>query len=114
MRAGSPWNATRSGASSSQRCTTLSSGNRSRNTASMAVQRLGRGALLGNEIKVAATPVLVGHVLRRVAEQPDREPPALPVRRAHPRERIVERVGRLVEVPRLQPPFDSGRIVLDA
>ena len=45
---------------------------------------------------------------------PTERPRPAAAARAHARERVVERVGRLVEVARLEPPLEPGRVDLDA
>ena len=80
----------------------------------VAGQRIVCGRLVGDEVEVLAAPRKLGHDVRRVAEEPHRQPPAVVRRRADERDRLVDRLGRLVEIARLQPALDPRRIDLDA
>ena len=77
-------------------------------------QRVVRGGLVGDEIEVLPAPCELGDDVGGVAEQPDRERATSTSRLAHAGERVVERLGRLVEIPRLEPALDPGRVDLDA
>ena len=80
----------------------------------VAGERVVRGRLVGDEIERLAAPRQLRHDLGGVAEQADRERPALARGGPHARERVVERLGRLVQVPRLEPAPDPLGIDLDA
>ena len=73
-----------------------------------------RRGLIRDEVEGLAAAGELRHDFGRVAEQPDREATPVPLRRADARERVVQRVGRLVEVARLQATLDPGRIDLHA
>ena len=60
------------------------------------------------------SPRQLRHDLGGVAEQAHREGTALARGGPHPLQRVVERLGRLVQIPRLEPPPDPLRIDLDA
>ncbi len=80
----------------------------------VAGQRIVRRRLVGDEVEVLAAPGELRNDLGGVAEQADRERSALGRGSAHTAERVVERVGRLVEVARLEPALDPARVDLDA
>ena len=73
-----------------------------------------RSRLIGDEVEVLAPPRQLRDDVGRIPEQADRQRPALGRRRAHTRQRVVERVRRLVEVARLQPARDPRWVDLDA
>jgi len=80
----------------------------------VARERVVRRRLVGDEVEVLPTASQLGHDFGRVSEQPDRERPPLGRRRPHALQRVVERICRLVQVPRLQPSADAPRVDLDA
>ena len=77
-------------------------------------ERVVRRRLVGDQVEVLAAPRQLGEHDGCVAEQTDAQ--RLAGRRcgAHTRERVVEVVRLLVQVPRLQTALDPGRIDLDA
>ena len=77
-------------------------------------QRIVRRGLIRDEVEVLAASRELRHDVGGVPEQPDRECSTVARRRAHARERVVQRVGRLVEIPRLQPTVDARLVDLDA
>jgi hypothetical protein len=77
-------------------------------------QRIVRGGLVGDEIEVLAARRELRNEVRRVAEQPDRQRAAVACRAPDARQRVVERIGGLVEIPRLQTALDPLRVDLDA
>ena len=80
----------------------------------VADQRVVRRGLVGDEVECLAAARQLRHDLGCVSEQSDREAAPVALSRADARERVVEGVGRLVEVAGLQPPLDPGGIDLDA
>ena len=62
---------------------------------------------------LAAARELRNH-LRRVAQEPDRQRATFGCSRTHTRERVVDRLARFVQIPRLQAPLDPRRVDLDA
>ena len=72
------------------------------------------GGLVGDEIEALTAPRELRHHVGRIAEQPHREWSARRRRRAYPPQRVVERLGRLVQVPRAETPLDPRRVDLDA
>ena len=78
-------------------------------------ERVVRGGLVGDEVEVLATRRRAPGRRSRHSRAARRRAPVPPQRpRANPRERVVERVGDLVQVPRLEPPLDPARVDLDA
>jgi hypothetical protein len=80
----------------------------------VAGQRIVCCGLVGDEVEVLSTACELWHEVRRIAEQADRECAPLAGSRAHPCQRVVQRIGRFVEVAGLEAPFDPGRVDLDA
>src|SRR5207247_5638718 len=79
----------------------------------VAGERVVSSRLVGNEIESLAAPGEFRYDVGGVAEQPDGQRPTLRGRGAHTPESVLERLGCLVQVSRLQPPFDAGRVDLD-
>ena len=77
-------------------------------------QRIVRRGLVGDEIERLAPSGKLRHDLGRVPEEPDRERPALRGGLPHEPERLVERLARPIEIPRLETPLDPRGIDLDA
>ena len=80
----------------------------------VAVQRVVRGRLVGDEVEGLSAPRELRHDFRRIPEEADRQSAALRRRSPHPRQRLVKRSRRLVQVARLETPLDARRIDLDA
>ncbi len=72
------------------------------------------GCLVGDEIEVLSAPSKLGNDVGGVAEQPDRKRATVARCVPHARERILQRLSRLVEIPRLEPTLDARRVDLDA
>ncbi len=79
----------------------------------IAVARIVRAGLVGDEIGPDAAPDQFGEEFGRVAEHADGDGALLRARFADDCQRFVERGGAPVEIARLQPAFDARRIALD-
>ena len=80
----------------------------------IAVERIVRGGLVGHGIGAPGrVPCRAARDLRehlgRIAEEADRDRLALNMGGADDRERLVQRVGLVVQIARLQPPVDAAR-----
>jgi hypothetical protein len=80
----------------------------------VAVERIVRGRLVGHEVEALPAPGELGHDFSRIAEQSDRQRPTGLRSFAHARERLFQRVGRLVQVTGLAPAPDPLRVDLHA
>ena len=72
------------------------------------------GGLVGHEVEVLPSPRQLGHDVGCVSEQADGERAAGARGGTQARERVLQGVGRLVEVARLEPAVDAGLVDLDA
>ena len=79
----------------------------------VAVRRVMRAGLVGDDVGDDAAADQLREDLRRVAQQADGDRPLLRARRADHRQRGVEVVGAVVEVAGLQPLLDARRPAFD-
>ena len=77
-------------------------------------QRVVGGGLVGHEVEVLPSPGQLGHDVGRVPEQANGERAAGERGGTQARERVLQGVGRLIEVARLEPAIDAGLVDLDA
>ena len=73
-----------------------------------------RGGLVGDEIEVLAAACELWNDVRSVTQQPDRQRPPVCGGAADAGQRIVERIGRLVQIAGLEPALDPCRVDLHA
>ena len=74
----------------------------------VAVQRVVRGGLVGDDVHVDATSHELGQHLSGVAEQPDRQRPAVTSGRIEAPQRIVQIARPVVQVAGLDPSLDRA------
>ena len=77
-------------------------------------ERVVRRRLICDQVEWLSTSCQLGKDDGGVSKQSDRERPSFGRRRAHPSQRVFQRVCGLVQIPGLEPSLDAGRIDLDA